>query len=178
MLFSIYKSQIIDELQKKLGTRNVMDLPRVKKVSINMRVSEARESSQVLEEAMAELAAITGQKPEIACAKRSVAGFKVRKNDPLALKVTLRGERALNFLEKLFFLVLPRLRDFKGLSVKQFDQGGNFNIGLRDHSIFPEIDINKIKKGRGLQVTIVTMAPYEKARVLLEILGLPLAKEN
>jgi len=177
MLFQNYKSEIIPKLQKKLGIKNPLALPRVVKVVVNMRVSEGKENKQIVDEAAEELKLITGQKPKVCRAKQSVSGFKLRKGDPIGLKVTLRGKRMYDFLEKLFFLVLPRLRDFKGLPAKQFDGSGNFNIGLREQTVFPEINIDKIKKTRGLQVTIITNTQdEEKAKVLLEVLGLPFAK--
>lgn len=178
MLFQNYKSEIIPRLQEKLGIKNPLALPRVVKVVVSMRVSEGKESKQILDQAAEELKLITGQKAKVCRARQSVSGFKLRKGDPIGLKVTLRGKRMYDFLEKLFFLVLPRLRDFRGLSIKQFDGNGNFNIGLREQVVFPEIDIDKIKKVRGLQVTIVTNTrDEEKARVLLAVLGLPFAKE-
>lgn len=177
MLFQKYKSEIIPKLQEKLGIENPLALPRVVKVVVNMRVPEGKENKQVVDEAAEELRLITGQKPRVCRAKKSVSGFKLRKGDPIGLKVTLRGKRMYDFLEKLFFLVLPRLRDFKGLSVKQFDGSGNFNIGLREQTVFPEINVDKVKKTRGLQATIVTNTQdEEKAKVLLEVLGLPFAR--
>lgn len=177
MLFQKYKSEIVPKLQEKLGINNPLALPRVVKVVINMRVPEGKENKQMIDEAIEELKLITGQKPRVCRAKKSVSGFKLRKGDPIGLKVTLRGKRMYDFLEKLFFLVLPRLRDFKGLSVNQFDSSGNFNIGLREQTIFPEINIDKIKKVRGLQVSIVTNTQdKEKAKILLEVLGLPFAE--
>ncbi len=178
MLFQNYKTEIVPKLKKKLGIKNPLALPRVIKVVINMRVPEGKENKQAVAEAIEELKLITGQHPKVCRARKSVSGFKLRKGDPIGLKVTLRGKRMYDFLEKLFFLVLPRLRDFKGLSLSQFDGQGNFNIGLREQTIFPEINLDKIKKTRGLQVTIVTNTQdQEKAKILLEVLGLPFAKD-
>lgn len=172
------KSDITKKLQEKFPEiKNPFALPKLEKVAINMRVAEARENQAVLDAAAAELAAIVGQKPKICRAKKSISGFKLRQNDPLALKVTLRGKRMFDFVERLFNLVMPRLRDFKGLPQSSFDGGGNFNIGLKDHTVFPEIDVNKVGKGRGMQITLVTKAKnQEEAKVLLEVLGLPLSK--
>lgn len=172
------KSDIIKKLQAKFSeVKNVFALPRLEKVVINMRVAEAKENQAILDAVAAELAVIVGQEPKVCRAKKSISGFKLRQNDPLALKVTLRGRRMFDFVERLFNLVLPRLRDFKGLPQSSFDGGGNFNIGLKDHTVFPEIDVNKIGKGRGMQITLVTKAKnQEEAKVLLEVLGLPLTK--
>lgn len=179
MIFQDYRKKIIPKLKKELGIKNFLALPRVEKVVINMRVSEGKESKEAVEEAIEELGLISGQKPRICPARKSVSGFKLRKGDPIGLKVTLRGKRMEDFLKKLFSLVLPRLRDFRGLSPKQFDRGGNFNIGLREQVVFPEIDIDRVKKTRGLQITIVTRAKdRKKAEILLAALGLPFSEEK
>ena len=179
MLFQKYKTEIIPKLQKELGIKNPLALPRVTKVVINMRVPEGKENKQAVAEAAEELKLITGQQPKICRARQSVSGFKLRKGDPIGLKVTLRRKRMYDFLEKLFFLVLPRLRDFKGLSLSQFDGQGNFNIGLREQTVFPEVNLDKVRKTRGLQITIVTNTrDQKKAKVLLEVLGLPFAKDK
>jgi len=144
-----------------------------------MRVPEGKENRQAVDSAAKELELITGQKPQVCCAKKSVSGFKLRKGDPIGLKVTLRGKKMMDFLERLFSLALPRLRDFRGLPVQQFDGGGNFNIGLREQTVFSEVDLDEIKIIRGLQVTIVTNAKnVAEARLLLETLGLPFKKEE
>jgi len=179
MLFENYKSEIIPKLQKKLGIKNPWALPRVVKLVVSMRVPEGKENKQAVVEAAEELKMITGQQPKVCRARQAVSGFKLRKGDPIGLKVTLRGKRRDDFLEKLFLLVLPRLRDFKGVSPNQFDQGGNFNIGLREQTVFPEIDIDKVKKQRGLQITIVTKSRNRReAKILLETLGLAFKKEK
>lgn len=179
MLAQRFKKEIVPELKKRLGLKNDLAVPRVEKVVINMGVGEAKDNQQLLEEWMEELALITGQRPVICRARKSVSGFKVRKNDPIGLKVTLRGKRMYDFLEKLFNLVLPRLRDFRGLSLKSFDKQGNFSIGIPDQLVFPEIDVDKVKKQKGMQITIVTTTDdVEKAKILLELMGLPFAKEG
>ena len=179
MLFQDYKKKIVSELQKKLGIKNPLALPYVEKIVINMRVPEGKESQEAIDQAAEDLKLISGQKPRVCRAKQAVAGFKLREGDPIGLKVTLRGKMMYDFLERFFSIVLPRLRDFHGLSSKKFDQGGNFNIGLKEQTVFPEIDIDKIKIIRGLQVTIVVKnADRDKSMVLLESLGLPFSKEK
>ena len=179
MLFQNYKTEIVPELQKKLNIKNLLALPRVVKVVINMRISEAKEDKQVIDEATEELKLISGQRPVVCRARKSVSGFKLRKGDPIGLKVTLRGKKMYDFLEKLFFLVLPLLRDFKGLSLRQFDHNGNFNIGLEDQTVFPEINLDKVKKTRGLQITIVTSTKKKsEAESLLKVLGLPFVRQK
>ena len=174
MLKEEWQEKIVPELKKRLGVANDLAVPRVEKVVVNMGVGEAKDNPQLLEAWMKDLALITGQKPKICRARKSVSGFKLRKNEPVGLKVTLRGKRMYDFLERLFKLVLPRLRDFRGLSEKSFDTQANFNIGLPDQLVFPEIDIDKVKKPKGLQITIVTSTQEkEKAKVLLSLLGLP-----
>lgn len=179
MLFQKYQDKIIPELKKELRIDNPLALPRVEKVVINMRIPEGKESKEAVTEAIEDLKIITGQGPRICRAKQAVSGFKLRKGDPIGLKVTLRKKRMYDFLDRLFNLVLPRLRDFRGIPVDQFDQAGNFNFSLREQTVFPEINLDKIKKERGLQVTIVTNTKDKaKAEVLLRILGLPFAKEK
>lgn len=158
--------------------RNIFSLPRLKKVVINYRVDDARESAESLAAAEKELVAITGQKPRICRAKKSVASFKVRQGDPLALKVTLRGERMESFLDKLFNLVLPRLRDFKGMPLNAFDDAGNYNMTLKDQTYFPEIDLNKVNKIRSVQVTIsIASKSKEESKMLLSAHGFPFEKQ-
>ncbi|MBU2592060.1 MAG: 50S ribosomal protein L5 [Patescibacteria group bacterium] len=179
MLFEEYDNKIAAKVREKTGIRNPWALPRVIKVVINMRVSEGKENRQTIDLAAKELELITGQKPQVCCAKKAISGFKLRKGDPIGLKVTLRRKKMLDFLEKLFSLALPRLRDFRGLAVQNFDREGNFNIGLKEQTIFPEIDLDEIKVVRGLQVTIVTnVRDIESSRLLLETLGLPFKKEE
>jgi len=179
MLFDKYQKEIIPVLKKELKIENPMALPKVEKVVINMRVPDGKENRQAPEIAAEELKLIVGQQPKACCSKKAVSGFSLRKGAPIGLKATLRGKRMYDFLEKLFAVVLPRLRDFRGIPDSQFDQDGNFNIGLRDHTIFPEVDIDQVKTARGLQITIVTKAKNNKeAKKLLELMGLPFAKQE
>jgi len=179
MLFDKYQKEIAPVLKKELKIANPMALPRVEKVIINMRVSDGKDNRQAPELAAEELRLIVGQQPRVCLAKKAVSGFNLRKGSPIGLKVSLRGKRMYDFLEKFFSIVLPRLRDFRGIPDSQFDQSGNFNIGLRDHTIFPEVNIDQVKSSRGLQVTIVTNARNnQEARRLLELMGLPFAKQE
>lgn len=151
----------------------------VEKVVINLGIGEGASDKGVIEKASQDLAVITGQKPKIARAKASIAGFKLRAGAPIGLVVTLRGKRMADFLEKLFKIVLPRLRDFQGLSVKSFDGRGNYNLGIAEYTVFPEIDYSKVEKVRGLEVTIVTRtSDDQEAKKLLESLGMPFEKED
>lgn len=178
MLFEDYKNRVLPKMKKDLGVENPLALPILEKVVINMRVPEGKESRQIVDEAMEELKVIIGQKPRICPAKKAVSGFKLKKNDPIGIKVTLRGKKMFDFIEKVFYLVLPRLRDFRGLSEKHFDQSGNFTIGLKDQTVFPELSIDKVKKTRGMQITIVVKnSNREKSKIFLKELGLPFNKE-
>jgi len=179
MLKQQFKQEIKKELWQKLGKGNINAVPLLKKITINYRVSGAKESKETLELAEAELMAITGQKPKLCCAKKSEASFKTRQGDPLALKVTLRAIRMYDFAEKLFNLVLPRLRDFRGLSINSFDNGANYNLVIKDQTYFPEVDLDKVKQIRSVQAAFVTNTSSKKeAKVLLSALGLPFKKEN
>jgi large subunit ribosomal protein L5 len=168
------KEKLIEATDKK---RNIFSLPKLKKVVINYRVSDARESQESLAAATEELIAIAGQKPKLCKAKKAVSSFKLRENDPLALKVTLRGARMYDFIEKLFNLVLPRLRDFKGLSDTAFDSEGNYNMTIKDQTFFPEINLDKINKIRPVQITMnINASSKEESKMLLSALGLPFEK--
>jgi large subunit ribosomal protein L5 len=157
--------------------RNVFSLPHLSKVVINYRVPEARESQEALATAIVEITNITGQKPKLCSAKKSVASFKLREGDPLALKVTLRGQRMYDFIEKLFNVVFPRLRDFRGMPLDAFDQNGNYNLTIKDQTLFPEIDLNKINKIRPIQVTLnIASSSQEDSKMLLSALGFPFQK--
>lgn len=172
-----YNEEIIPSLMKKFGYKNVMQVPRLQKIVVNMGVGEAVENIKALERAMEDLALITGQKPSVRRAKRSEAGFKLRKGMPIGAKVTLRGDRMFDFLDRLISIALPRVRDFKGLSTKSFDGRGNYNFGLEEQVVFPEIDYDKIDKIRGMNITIVTTAKTdEEAKALLEAFGFPFRK--
>ena len=171
--------EIKPQLAKELGLKNLLAVPRVEKVVVNLGLGEGAGDEGVIEGAIPHLAVITGQRPKIAKARVSIAGFKLRKGAPIGLVVTLRGQRMFDFLEKLFKIVLPRLRDFRGLPVKNFDGRGNYNIGISELTVFPEIDYSKIDKARGLQITIVTnTSDNQKAKRLLELLGMPFEKEK
>lgn len=179
MLKTIIDTTIKENLIKATSKdRNIFSLPRLKKVVINYRVAEARESQEALTAATEELIAIVGQKPKLCKAKKAVSAFKLRQNDPLALKVTLRGARMYDFVEKLFNLVLPRLRDFKGLPDTAFDSEGNYNLTLKDQTFFPEINLDKINKIRSVQVTLnINASSKEEAKMLLSALGFPFEKK-
>jgi len=170
------KNELVTQLGKK---RNVFSVPRLEKVVVNYRVAEARESQESLTAATEELVAITGQKPQLCRAKKAVSSFKIRQNDPLALKVTLRGARMYDFVEKLFNIILPRLRDFKGMSLKAFDSAGNYNLTIKDQTLFPEIDLDKINKIRSVQVTLnINASSKDEAKMLLSTLGFPFEKSE
>ena len=172
-----YKSEIIDALREQFSYENVMQVPRVMKVIVNMGVGEALQDIKTLDNAVREMAQITGQKPLVTKAKKSIAAFKLRAGNPIGAKVTLRGPRMWEFLDRLFSVALPRIRDFQGMPAKSFDGRGNYTLGLRDQTIFPEINIDTIDRVRGMDITIVTTARTdEEARALLERLGLPLRK--
>ncbi|PIQ69789.1 50S ribosomal protein L5 [Candidatus Shapirobacteria bacterium CG11_big_fil_rev_8_21_14_0_20_40_12] len=177
-LLEKYHQEIIPQLQKEMGVSSVMAAPRVVKVVINVGLKEAKDDKKVLETVGAWLAVISGQKAKICRAKKSIAGFKLGKGQPIGMAVTLRGKRAFAFLEKLFSIVLPRVRDFSGLSLSGFDGQGNYSLGISEQTVFSEIDFSKIDKVRGLQVTIVSSAKDDqKAKLLLTKLGMPFVKE-
>jgi len=178
MLKTIIQTTIKDSLVEQLGKkRNVFSLPRLSKVVVNYRVPQARESQESLTAATEEIIAITGQKPQLCKAKKAVSSFKLRQNDPLALKVTLRGNRMYDFVEKLFNIILPRLRDFKGMSTEAFDDAGNYNLTIKDQTLFPEINLDKINQIRSVQITLnITASSKEEAKMLLSALGFPFKK--
>ncbi|OLD36769.1 MAG: 50S ribosomal protein L5 [Armatimonadetes bacterium 13_1_40CM_3_65_7] len=170
-----YRKETVPRLQERFRYRNVMEVPRLEKVVINVRVGDATTDSRFLDKAVEELTVIAGQRPVIPRAKKSIAAFKLRQGIPIAAKVTLRGDRMYQFVDKLFNIALPRIKDFKGISERQFDGRGNLNIGVREQLIFPEIDYDKVEKVRGMDITLVTTAQTdEEARELLRLLGLPL----
>lgn len=174
-----YNTEISKELEKELGIKNKMAIPKVKKVVINMGIGDLVKNKEGSKSTKADLAMIIGQKPSVRQAKISVAGFNVREGMPVGLSGTLRGSKMYDFLEKLFTIVLPRLRDFRGLSLKSFDKNGNYTIGIVDHTVFPEIDINKSAAARGLEVTIVTNTnSVEESKKMLILMGMPLEKEE
>jgi large subunit ribosomal protein L5 len=172
-----YQQEIRPKLAKEFALKNVLAVPSVVKVVLNIGLGQASQEKNLIEKAAEDLRVITGQKPKINKARLAIAGFKIRKDDPIGLMVTLRGRRMYDFLEKLFKIVLPRLRDFKGVSSSGFDSHGNYNLGLSEQIVFPEIDYAKIDKIRGLQITIVTNAQdSQKAKRLLEEMGMPFEK--
>jgi large subunit ribosomal protein L5 len=174
-----YLKELAPQLMQELQLKNVMEVPRVEKVVINMGLGEAIQNIKVLESAVDELTRITGQKAVITRAKRSIASFKLREGMPIGCMVTLRRERAFEFLDRLINVALPRVRDFKGVSPKGFDGRGNYTVGIREQLIFPEIDLEKIDKVKGMNVTIVTSARTdEEGRALLAALGMPFRKQS
>ena len=172
-----YQNEIVDALMKKFGYKNIMEVPKLDKVVINMGVGEAKENAKLLEAAVKDMETITGQKAVLTRAKNSVANFKIREGMNLGCKVTLRGERMYEFLDKLMNLTLPRVRDFHGVSATGFDGRGNYTLGLKEQLIFPEIEYDKVDKARGMDITIVTTAETdEESRYMLKLMGMPFEK--
>jgi large subunit ribosomal protein L5 len=174
-----YNDEIRPALFEQLGYSSVMQVPRVEKVVLNMGVGEAKQDSKMLDAALEQLATIAGQKPNVRRARKSIAQFKVREGMPVGISVTLRGERAYEFLDRLMSIAVPRIRDFRGLNPRAFDGRGNYTMGVREQIIFPEIDYDAIDQVRGLDVTIVTSAQTNReAFALLEALGMPFARDG
>ena len=172
-----YQNEVAPALMKAFSLNNVMEIPRIEKVVVNIGLGEARENPKVLEAATSDLMTITGQKPIQTKARKSIANFKLREGQIIGTKVTLRGERMWDFVDRLLNVALPRVRDFRGVSPK-LDGRGNYTLGLRDQLVFPEIEYDKIDKLRGLEITIVTTSKSDElARVLLQLLGMPFRKE-
>ncbi len=172
-----YKTEVAPALMKALNLENVMQVPAVKKVVVNIGLGEAMDNPKALDAAVADLGAITGQKPVVTKARKSIANFKLREGRAIGAKVTLRGERMWSFLDRLMNIALPRVRDFRGVSADAFDGRGNYTLGLREQLIFPEIEYDKIDKLRGMEITIVTNAPSDdQAAMLLQLLGMPFRK--
>ncbi len=171
----IYLEKVVDEMRKKFKYKNIMEVPRLSKIVVNMGVGEAVTDAKVLEAAAKDLAAITGQQPAITRSRAAIAGFKIRADVPIGCMVTLRGNMMYEFYDRLVNVAIPRIRDFRGLSAKSFDGRGNYSFGVREHIIFPEIDYDKILKIMGMDITIVTTAKTdEEARELVLLLGMPL----
>ncbi len=169
-----YQDEIVARIQKEFGIDNVMAVPRIEKISLNMGVGEAIQNIKILDDAAEELASLAGQRPTITRAQKSIAAFKLRQGMPIGARVTLRGTRMWEFLDRLITVALPRVRDFRGISTKSFDGRGNYTLGVRDQLIFPEIDYNKVEKAKGMNITIVTTAGNdERALFLLRELGMP-----
>nr|YP_009300493.1 ribosomal protein L5 [Campylaephora sungminbooi]AKU47412.1 ribosomal protein L5 [Campylaephora sungminbooi]ALN11859.1 ribosomal protein L5 [Campylaephora sungminbooi] len=176
-LYKLYKNKISQELFKQFSYNNVHEIPKLVKITLNRGLGEAAQNSKALENSINEFTLITGQKPIINKSKKSIAGFKIRENIPIGLSVTLRKEKMYNFLNKLINLSLPRIRDFRGISSKQFDGRGNYNLGIKEQIIFPEIEYDKIDKIRGMDIAIVTTAKTdEESFALLQGFGMPFNK--
>ncbi|OGO12407.1 MAG: 50S ribosomal protein L5 [Chloroflexi bacterium RBG_19FT_COMBO_50_10] len=174
-----YQNEIAPSLKEAIGTDNVMQIPRITKIVVNIGVGEALDNAKALEAAVSDLTLITGQKPIITKAKKSIANFKLREGRQIGVKVTLRGERMWSFLDRLMNIALPRVRDFRGISPNAFDGRGNYTLGLREQLVFPEIEYDKIDKLRGLEVSIITTARNDdESRQLLQMLGMPFRKEG
>jgi large subunit ribosomal protein L5 len=174
-----YVKQVVPRLMQERKYPNVMAVPRLKKIVINMGVGEATQNIKILDAAMDELGRIAGQKPAVKRSKKSIAAFKLRQGMPIAAMVTLRGDRMYEFLDRLFNVALPRVRDFRGVPTNSFDGRGSYTLGLRDQIIFPEIDYAKVEKLRGMNVTFVTTARTdEESRLLLQYLGMPFRTQN
>lgn len=176
-LKDMYNAEIKDAMVKKFGYKNDMEAPRLDKIVINMAIGEAKENSKILDVAMKDLEIIAGQKPVLTRAKNSIANFKIREGMPLGCKVTLRGDKMYEFLDRLVNLALPRVRDFRGVSADSFDGRGNYALGIKEQIIFPEIEYDKIDKVRGMDVIIVTTAKTdEESKALLELFNMPFKK--
>lgn len=177
-LKDFYKDEVVEAMTKKFGYKNIMEVPKLEKIVINMGVGEAKENVKVLESAMKDLETISGQKPIITKAKNSIASFKIREGMPIGCKVTLRGKRMYEFLDRLINLALPRVRDFRGVNPNAFDGRGNYALGIKEQLIFPEIEYDKVDKVRGMDVIFVTTANTdEEARELLRLFNMPFAKQ-
>ncbi|KKA44796.1 MULTISPECIES: 50S ribosomal protein L5 [Salinivibrio] len=176
-LHDYYKETVVAELSKQFGYKSIMQVPGIEKITLNMGVGEALNDKKLLENAAADMTAISGQKPLITKARKSVAGFKIREGYPIGCKVTLRGERMWDFFERLIAIAVPRIRDFRGLNPKAFDGRGNYSMGVREQIIFPEIDYDKVDRIRGLDITITTTAGTdEEGRALLAAFNFPFRK--
>lgn len=176
-LKEIYQKEVVPVLMEKFAYNNIMQVPKLKKIVINMGIGEAKDDAKVLDHAVEEMTQISGQKPVVTRAKKAVSNFKIRAGMPVGCKVTLRGERMYDFLSKLVNVALPRIRDFRGVSPKAFDGRGNYTAGLQNQTVFPEILLDKVDKVRGMDIVIVTTAETdEEARELLALLGMPFRK--
>lgn len=174
-----YNKTIIPQLQKELNFKSIMQVPKIEKIVINIGVGDASSNPKAIDKAVVELAKITGQKPVVTKAKKSIAGFKLRAGMPIGCKVTLRGEKMYEFLDKFIAISLPRIRDFQGLSPKAFDQNGNYTVGIKEQIIFPEINYEEVDKVRGMEISIITATPDNTiAFMLLKKMGLPFKKSG
>lgn len=174
-----YQEEVIPAMMKEFGYKNQLQVPRLEKITLNVGLGEAIQNIKALDAAVAEITAITGQKPVITRAKKAIANFKLREGLPIGCMVTLRRERMYEFLDRLIHVALPRVRDFKGVSDRSFDRRGNYSLGLRDQIIFPEIQVDKVEKARGLSVSIVTTAKTDQeGKALLKYLGMPFVSQG
>lgn len=172
-----YEEEVAPKLAKEFGLDNPMAIPRLEKISLNMGMGEAIQNIKILDDAVEELAQLAGQRPTITRAQKSIASFKLREGMPIGCRVTLRGARMWDFLDRLISVALPRVRDFRGVPNRSFDGRGNYTMGIKEHTIFPEIDLNRVERVKGLNVTFVTTAGNdERARFLLKELGMPFAR--
>ncbi|MBI4679027.1 MAG: 50S ribosomal protein L5 [Elusimicrobia bacterium] len=178
-LKKFYRESVVPEMMSKHGVKNPMAVPRLSKIVINIGVSDAKDNIQLLDAAREELALITGQWPQVRRAKKSISNFKLRQGTPIGLRVTLRGDRMYEFLDRLITTAIPRIRDFRGLPAQGFDGQGNFNLGLKEQLIFPEINVEKVMKQRGMNISIVTGAGSDEQSLdLLKCLGMPFRKDG
>jgi large subunit ribosomal protein L5 len=169
-----YQSDVVLAMMKEFGYKNTMQVPRLEKITLNVGIGEATQNVKVVDSAVAEIAAIAGQKPVVTRAKKAIANFKLREGVPIGCMVTLRRERMFEFLDRLIHVALPRVRDFKGVSDRSFDGRGNYSLGLREQVIFPEIQADKVEKARGMTITITTTAKTDQeGRALLRLMGVP-----
>jgi large subunit ribosomal protein L5 len=172
-----YAEEVVPKIRKEFGIENVMAVPRIERISLNMGMGEAIQNIKVLDDAVEELSALAGQKPTITRAQKSIAAFKLREGMPIGARVTLRGDRMWEFLDRLISVALPRVRDFRGVPTKSFDGRGNYTLGIRDHLIFPEVDYNRVERPKGMNITIVTTAGNdERALYMLRELGMPFVR--
>jgi large subunit ribosomal protein L5 len=172
-----YNEEIVPTLMKEFGYRNVMEVPRLQKIVVNVGVGEALQNAKALDHTVQDIATIAGQRPVVTRAKKSIAGFKLREGNPIGVKVTLRGQRMYDFFERLVHMALPRRRDFRGVSPEAFDGRGNYTVGLREQLVWPEIDYSSVDKVRGMGIVIVTTAKTdEEARRLLQLMGMPFGR--
>lgn len=178
-LYKEYTSKIVPELKEHFGYKSVMQVPKIKKITLNMGVGAAVTDKKVIAHAVSDMTLIAGQKPIVTMARKSIAGFKIREGWPLGCKVTLRGKKMYEFLERLIIVAIPRIRDFRGLSAKAFDGRGNYSMGIKEQIVFPEVDFDKIDTIRGLDITITTSAgSNEESYALLKAFGMPLKEKN
>jgi large subunit ribosomal protein L5 len=172
-----YAEEVVPKLRKEFGIENVMAVPRIERISLNMGMGEAIQNIKILDDAVEEMTALAGQKPTITRAQKSIAAFKLREGMPIGARVTLRGDRMWEFLDRLLSVALPRVRDFRGVPTKSFDGRGNYTLGIRDHLIFPEVDYNRVERPKGMNITIVTTAGNdERALYMLRELGMPFTR--